>query len=240
VPARTVLIHLPDLTTTSDGQEIDDVWVDGGIIQVANNDVTIKRCLVTGNGYWLIRQLPGTSGLTIQDCEIYPKVQGTVADYGIDLEGGRATITRVNIHNVTSGVHVLASDVTIRDSYLHEFVNISGSDHNDGVLIPGTYHNIVVDHNTIFVPTQQTSPLALYDERGGNDGVTVSHNLLAGGGYATYGGSTGTNIHYLDNRFSRIYFRDGGYWGPVTGFSRTNPGNQWSGNIWDDTGTLAQ
>jgi hypothetical protein len=35
---------------------------------------------------------------------------------------------------------------------------------------------------------------------------------------------------------SRAVFPDGGVWGPLAYFSAHDPGNTFTGNIWDDTG----
>ena len=47
------------------------------------------------------------------------------------------------------------------------------------------------------------------------------------------------DIRFVDNRFSRIFYNSGGYWGLVASFDLHNPGNEWSGNFWDDTLKLA-
>jgi hypothetical protein len=65
--------------------------------------------------------------------------------------------------------------------------------------------------------------------------VTISDNLLAGGGYALYcnAGPDVPNETVLRNRFARTWFPRSGYWGPTTG---CEDADVFSGNVWDDTG----
>jgi hypothetical protein len=71
----------------------------------------------------------------------------------------------------------------------------------------------------------------------------ITGNLFAGGGYPIYGGAafgnTTSNIKITNNHFSKIFFPKGGQWGIDAYFNATDPGNVWSGNIWDDTGATA-
>ena len=67
----------------------------------------------------------------------------------------------------------------------------------------------------------------------------MENNLLAGGGYVVYGGNGEKaethDIRFINNRISRVFYSEGGYWGLVASFDSHNPGNEWSGNFWDDT-----
>ena len=74
-------------------------------------------------------------------------------------------------------------------------------------------------------------------------GALAGDNLVAGGGYAIYGGQNAGgpqayNIRITDNRFSTIYYPQCGAFGYITAFDDSAPGNDWSGNIWDTTGAL--
>jgi hypothetical protein len=66
------------------------------------------------------------------------------------------------------------------------------------------------------------------------DRVTIDHNLMSGGGYTVYCGTTeggvATNSSYTRNVISREYFRNGGRWGATTHCDRVSDG---SGNVWD-------
>ena len=94
-----------------------------------------------------------------------------------------------------------------------------------------------IHHNTIFVPYEATDSIMLANDDGPQMNRTITDNLLAGGGYTFYGsgGPSGDakNIVFTGNRFSTIYFRRSGYWGPVAHWQRAT-GNTWTGNVWDD------
>jgi hypothetical protein len=227
-----------DFTTSSDGQVIADTWFDGAIIIVANINVTIRRCLITANSFWLIRQQPGaTTGLVIQDCEIYPKLgPPSTADYGISLEQSAATVKRCNIHNTTSGIHCTGTGLVIQDCFIHDVVNISGVDHCDCILDPGGNTGNSYLHNTLFNNIGQTSCMALFNDAGATNGVTIDSNLMDASGFAIYPGApSSTNLKITNNIFGGLY---GSNKNAISHDSfPAGAGNVWSGNIWDDDGT---
>jgi hypothetical protein len=58
---------------------------------------------------------------------------------------------------------------------------------------------------------------------------------VAGGGYPIYGDTPGDgskNIVITNNRWSRLYFPKGGYYGACT---FNNAVTTFTGNLWDDT-----
>lgn len=91
-------------------------------------------------------------------------------------------------------------------------------------------------HNTLLNPLGQTAAIFLDNHASGpNHNVTVNDNLMGGGGYVTYGDSNGdgsTNIVITNNRFTRLYYRDGGYYGAE---AQNDAATTFTGNIWDDT-----
>lgn len=68
----------------------------------------------------------------------------------------------------------------------------------------------------------------------------ITDNLLAGGTYPIYGGfafgNSTSHIVISDNHFSRIFFSTSGQYGTDADYNDSDPGNVWSGNVWDDTG----
>ena len=44
------------------------------------------------------------------------------------------------------------------------------------------------------------------------------------------------DIKVLNNRFSRMYYATCGSTAPVRDYDPAEPGNEWSGNVWADTG----
>ena len=55
--------------------------------------------------------------------------------------------------------------------------------------------------------------------------------------YASAGNNAATsNIHIQNNRFAQQYFTHSGQFGADAYYNNTDPGNTWTGNIWDTTG----
>ncbi len=231
---------------TVDGTVIDGKDVSGILVVEANN-VTIKRSRIRGNSYWLLLYASGKN-LVVEDTEIsranscLGKQDACLADYGIEVRSsGGVSISRVNISNVTSGIH-LGSNAVVQDSFVHDLVNISGEDHNDAIISNGGTSKVVIRHNALEVPMNQTTPLAMYQDFGINDDWLVDNNLLNGGGYCMYpGGSNGkfnTNLRVINNHFGKKFYPSCGYFGASIHWDG-RPDQLWSGNVWDDgSGTL--
>jgi hypothetical protein len=78
----------------------------------------------------------------------------------------------------------------------------------------------------------------LYPDAGPYQGVIIDGNVLAGGSQTLVAGqaANSNNIKITNNKFSRMYFPNCGFAGPVVAYDPAEPGNQWSGNVWADTG----
>lgn len=237
VPKGKQLKKAGAITVRTDGAVIDGVQANTEINVQANN-VTIRDTHLGGDGQWGIIQRQGFSGLRVENTEIngdgVHKVQ-----YGILNQGGMITVSRVYIHTVSDGIQT--DQGLIQDSLimgLKEFPQ----DHVDGIQSdggPNPGQKLVIRHNVVLNPVSQTSAIAIFQDFGRAHDVTVDQNLLAGGGYALYGGKgqygTSSNIKITRNVFSKVLFRNAGAFGPVTAFEQ-GPGNVWSGNVWADTG----
>ena len=105
----------------------------------------------------------------------------------------------------------------------------------------GGTSQLTVNHNTVFNSLGQTDAVSLFEDFGVQANRTITNNLLAGGGYAIYGGQNNggpatSNIVITGNRISTLYFKQGGAFGPVANFNSSGVGNIWQNNIWDGTG----
>ncbi len=247
------------LTITVDGTVIDGKDV-RGCLQINANNVTISNSRVScagsspdDPGNMVVQQstsrAPDVSGLQVVDTEITrPAGSNGGADYGLLIYGMNVTLTRVNIHNVTSGVHFSSNGpVTIEESYIAGLVNISGQDHIDGVIANGGTANVTLRHNTIEVPDVQTTPIAIFPEGTPNSYWVVDRNLIAGGGYCIYPSYTkghdqpNHHISIINNVFGTQFYPRCGSVGPVDGGVNganflDGIGNTWSGNTWSNTG----
>jgi hypothetical protein len=93
---------------------------------------------------------------------------------------------------------------------------------------------MTINHNTLLTAFTQTAAIYLSTDFAPLGTVQITNNLLAGGGYALYGGA-GSGITaetVTGNRFSRLYYPNCGYAGPE---AYMPPTFTWSGNVWDDT-----
>ena len=203
--------------------------IDGCVVILASN-VTLRRCRVRCGseaaavlvnwGY------SGLSGILIEDCEIDGKGEG---QFGVS--GSGMTVRRCDISNGTDGIMFSSSDVVIEDNFVHDLASPPGA-HNDGLQTEGV-RDVVIRHNNIEVAYPQTGCISLW---GSTNNILVENNLLNGGGWTTYAGDQGTNIRFINNHFGRKFYPNCGYWGPVTSWNAGGNGNQWTGNVWDDTG----
>jgi hypothetical protein len=174
--------------------------------------------------------MPGRTGAVVQDTEI----DGLGNADGVALGFDNYVARRLNVHNIGDGLR-MGENVVIEDSYVHDLVYGNGS-HNDAIQSDGG-SNYVIRHNRIENSHDQTSAILLSTNIGRISDVVVDNNLMAGGGYTFYagtdeGGPAG-NLRATNNRFSRMFFPRGGYWGPVVG---SQGAVVWSGNVWADTG----
>ncbi len=145
----------------------------------------------------------------------------------------RVSIDRAHLYNCVDCVQ--GENIAMSNSYVHALANPPGA-HVDGFQCNSECSS-TLRHNTILNSWGQTAAVALFADFGTPRNTTIEDNLLAGGGYSIYGGSTSaTGIRVVRNRLARTYFDKGGLFGPVTAFAVGNAGNEWSGNVWDDTG----
>jgi hypothetical protein len=143
-----------------------------------------------------------------------------------------------NIWHTATGVQIYAG--LVQDNYIHD-VGFKDGDHTNGMTVNGSTTPLTVRHNTVLVSTVQTDAISLFEDVGVEANKIIDNNLVAGGGYSIYGGQNvggpqAFNIQIINNRFSRVYYAKGGYYGYATAYNSKASGNVWSGNVWDDTG----
>jgi hypothetical protein len=271
VPSNVALTAVPAQTThgqgwtwdsdhivvTTNGATLSGLNVNGWI-EIDANDVTLDDLNVTNTGDWwgigLYCQDQTQKGCV--DAKIENTTVGSPAATGANrLEVGikdvygdavGTQIIRANIYHASTGIQI--SNGTIEDSYIHDFgYNSSEGDHLNGISVGGgDPRPLLIQHNTVLNNYGQTDAIALFQDFGPEVNKTISDNLLAGGGYAFYGGGpngcTGpatafkcnpsSNIIVTNNVFSTMFFQNGGVFGPVANFNPAGSGNVWSGNTW--------
>jgi hypothetical protein len=206
-------------------------------ISVEADNVTIKNSRFIVGGEWAIIQREGADGLTVQDSEI----RGNGSDrlqHAIFNQGGDIRILRNDMSIASDPIST--SQGLIQDNYLHDPIYFDG-DHTDMIQSnsgPPSGRQLVIRHNTVINTLDQTAAIALFQDFGVQHSAVIENNLLAGGGYALYGGAgkmgTAHNIKVIDNVFSREVYKSSGAFGPVAYWDKNGSGNVWEGNVFDD------
>lgn len=230
------------LTVNTPGAVLENVELTAGIsIEASNVTVRNVRVIQPGDGFGIaIRRAANT---LIENSEIAGPDGGSnrllvaIKDIYGDSSGTR--VLRNDIWNVSTGVQIYGG--LIQDNYIHD-LGYKAGDHTNGTTDNGgSREQLILRHNTVFNPHDQTDAISLFQDFGLQTNRIIDSNLVAGGGYSIYGGANAgapvpTGIQITNNRFARIYFPNGGYWGPVAAWNSGGAGNVFSGNIWDDTG----
>ncbi len=222
------------ITVTTSGTVLQDLDVTG-IIYIAPgvSNVTIKNVRVRSSTTLYLIDDRGTN-LTIQDSELTGTGFPAPTD-AVNLSFGTLTLTRDDISVVRNGVN-LSGPALIQDCYFHGIVQ-NPSSHNEDIYI-GAGGNVRIVHNTLLNGLAQTAAVFIKSDFGPINDVLLQNNLMAGGGYVVYGGGAGphgtaTNVRATGNTISRTFFPNGGLYGPRASWP-TDPGSQWTGNVWDD------
>ena len=220
-----------------------------GYVDVTGSNATVRDDSIVNYGTDIngdgVNLSGNPSNVTIEDVSI-SSPYGSSGDRGIfagikDING-EAMGTRVlddNIADASTGVQIYIG--LIQDNFIHDVTPAAPGSHLNGTTSNGSTVPLTIQHNTVFNPNGQTDAVSLFEDFGVEANVVINDNLLAGGGYTVYGGQNAGgpqayNIKITDNRFSTIYFPQGGYYGYITAFNPNAPGNVWSGNVWDATG----
>lgn len=220
-------------TFTTDGAVYEDMDLFGSIFvdPGPGETVTIRNCRIESQAAWGILVQSGTA--IVEDCYVHGNGLDPAATGCIHAQFGAVVhIERCNLELGENGVR-LASNSTLRDSYIHSLFSAAGDPHYDGVEADGKI-GVEITGNTILNEHPQTSvayvgDILLPDE----SEVLFANNYVAGGGFTLYSGEgAGLGIRVLNNKFSTQYFPDCGNFGYITGWVPS--GNTWSGNEWID------
>ena len=208
-------------------------------LKIVAKNVTVKRSHVKGSVYASYMTDWDFQGLTMIDVEI--EDTGNTSPDRAAIGGPNFTCIRCHVHNTGTGIS-MGGNVTIRDSYAHDFTYTDGAHQaaagaNGGANLTLIHNNLECSRHNVSADKQGcSSALSLYDEPTIKN-VLVEKNLFnTAGGYCTYGGGpNGTNIRYIDNRFGTKFYKSCGSYGPVAAWHKGNSGNVWRGNAWQGT-----
>jgi hypothetical protein len=231
-----------DVTVTGNGAVLSNLIIHGNLDVQASN-VTINNVQVITSGAFGV-SFRHTSNDTLENATVSGtdtgagRVDAAVADVYGDSTG--LTIKNDNLYWFRSAVQLTSGMVS--GNYIHDPGYITG-DHTNGV-IANMGDPLTVSGNTILNSQGQTDCVSIDDsqDHGVISNRTITGNLLAGGGYPIYGGAafsnTTSNIIITNNHFSKIFFPTVGQYGIDAYYNSGDPGNVWTGNVWDDSGQL--
>ncbi len=231
VPAGITLKPSGSLVINTAGAVIEGLNITGSVVISAPN-VTLKHCKVTSAGHNVVLIKPGITGVVVENCEISNQGAG---GQGI---AGQGTFLSNNIHDCADGIDVRGDNTLIQDNFIHSMRGTADS-HFDGIQADGGFSNLRIEHNTVINEQGQTSAIMLDNYWGPIDNVTITNNLLIGGGYTVYlnevakgqpGGGPMTNVTLTNNRIRP------GYWGALNLRSELGHAPIVSGNISIKTG----
>lgn len=226
------------ITADTDGAVVENIITTTSVEVQANNVTVRNNVFNTGGDGWAvaIRHASGTivTGNTIGILGGSPRLMVGVKDiYG---DASNTQVTHNNIQNTSTGVQTYEG--LIGDNYIHDMGYQSG-DHINGTTSNGSTTPLTIRHNTVFNQYDQTDAISLFQDFGIEANRTITDNLVAGGGYTIYGGDNERygktyNIVITNNRFSKKFFPNSGYYGPLAAFDSSGSGNVYSGNYWDE------
>ena len=239
VPAGTALTQRSgEVTVTSAGTTVKDLAVSGEILVDADN-TTLEDDEISvsaGSGNRGIYIAPGVTGTVIDHVTCHGEGSGT--QYCAFNKDSSTKIEHSYFYNCGE---CLNGPGTITESFFDVTAVISG-EHYEDIYYGGGEGPLIVEHDTLLNPQGQTATVFASNDFGDQTTLTISDNLLAGGGYTIYGGASCTTsecgavkgpVTVTDNRFSNKYYPESGYYGVGAYFNAAV--TTWSGNFWDNT-----
>ncbi len=247
VPAGTTLkSQTNDITVTTPGTTIKDVALEGSISVEANNttiedtDVTVNGTQTCGEscggrGIWI---KPGVTGTLIQNvaCHGGALSGSNVTQYCVMSNNSTTTIKQLYAYNCTE---CLAGPMNLSNSFINESGATIPQEHYEDIYYGGGGGPLIVNHNTMLNQQGQTAVVFASVDFGNQTTLTITNNLMAGGGYTIYGGGSGSGgkvvgpVTITGNRFSREFYPNGGSYGVAAYMNEAV--TSWSGNVWDET-----
>ena len=181
VPAGTALTaYTGPMTVSADNVVIEGKIIDGSL-RITGDNVVIKNCIVTFDGYWGI-DAEGANNITIQNCDIIGSGYSAASNAGIL---GSGNFIGNDISKVENGIVLQGGASVVKGNYIHDLQAAGSDPHYDGISVQGGQYGVLIDGNTILA--RDTSDIIIQDYFGPVNDVTVSHNYL--------GGTPGINVY---------------------------------------------
>jgi hypothetical protein len=239
VPSGTKLTtQTGEVSVTKAGTTVKDLAVTGAIAIDASNTTLEDDEVIAdaGSGNRGIYIAPGVTGTVIDHVTCHGAGKGT--QYCVF---NKSSSTKIEYSYLYNCGECLNGSGTIVNSFFDVTAVISG-EHYEDIYYGGGEGPLIVNHDTMLNPQGQTATVFASTDFGNQTTLTITNNLLAGGGYTLYGGTSCTTggcgavkgpVTVTGNRFSNKYYPESGYYGIGAYFDSTV--TTWSGNVWDDT-----
>ena len=198
---------------------------------VAN--LTIRGCTIQPTGLAAVNFQGGN--LTMAYCRVgAPDQSGANHLHEVidgDIMTGDLTVDHCDFYWWAQAIHAPKQTTYVLDSYIHD-PTYQQADHSEPITLPaGATPNLIAIRSTLLISLTQTAVIA-----GASTGTsfTVVGCLLGGGGYCLYSYTAASNIVVRDNRFTTMFFANGGLYGLFDNAPAWTGTNIWSGNRWHD------
>lgn len=229
VPAGTSLTpYTGPRTITMAGTVIDSMDVTGSL-RIRAKNVTIRNSKIHDD-------LGAVAGIYVEDSGSASIYDTEIYNFQVGIVYNNWTATRVNIHDITFDGIKMASNATLRDSWIHQ-PRPTVDAHWDGVQVQSGVTNTFIHGNVIDATGADTnSALFLAPDLGPstNGPLTVTGNWLNGGNYTVFANPGGNSNQYFirDITVKNNRFGHGAKYGPAY----VNVPVTWLNNVWEDTG----
>lgn len=242
VPAGTTLTrHNGDLTITTDGTVVEnkDIY---GYVQIKAKNVVIRNSIIRGGtppttgSTALLRAVDtNTSNFLVENVTLVPTFPSVRVD-GI-MVNKSGTFRRLNLSGTVDGMKIYGNNITVEDSYLHDFVHYAsdpaqngGASHDDAIQIQAGNTIKLLRNN---LSGAYNAAVQLTQDAGPTDNVWINNNWIDGGGCSlnyknNFDPQTGMQAN--NNRFGRNQRVVGCAIIHNAAYSSLVP----TGNVWDD------
>lgn len=194
-------------TINADGTVIEN-FTFNGILRINANNVTIRNCVMSGEGTYGIHIYDGTTGTVIEDCIIENMKSAGIL-------GSNFTASRLEIRNSGADAIKASNNYTIEDSWFHSLGYLESA-HADGIQMrQGS--NAVIRGNHFDMPYnvegyRNSQCMIIQTGDGPIDNVLIEGNWLNGGNYCVQirdvkkaGFGAPTNVTLINNQFGTDY-----------------------------------
>lgn len=225
--------------TATTGQTISGKYFPSGQVVVgAATGVTIQNCYFAGDGSQYYAVTCSGGAVTIQDCTF----TGQYLDSAVSYDG--VTMRRCEIVGMHADGVKIGSNTLYEENWIHDFTPDAGN-HSDGMQAFEKIGNVVVRNNVVEVGLggpwnandvldQSTNSALILNESlstGTPGTISVTGNLLAGGGFTVYFDMVDSTTTFSDNQFTRNSYR----WGALDDRAHAST---WSNNTYSDNGEI--